>query len=302
MDYKKYYLVIYYIIMFDCMKILAIACIIAVLVYILHTEKFAQLTGSTDNYDEAFEADSFVDEPYVQEEMYAEDQYAEPEAYAQEEQYIEPESYAQEEQYIEPESYVQEEQYEEPNNFSEYFEDAKQATQPIQTPTTPPAVQQSAYNASASIGGVPVNTSPSPVPTPFVESTKQADIPSPSPSPNISGVAAQGSIQYDASVKDLQDRQATSAGKGSFDPDMYNVENLLPKEKVSDWFEAIEAPISVKNRHLISVQQSVGLNTVGSSKRNATLDLRAAPPNPKIVVSPWGQSTIEPDYNTKPLC
>lgn len=88
----------------------------------------------------------------------------------------------------------------------------------------------------------------------------------------------------------------------SFDPELYNAENLLPQEKHPDWFEVIEEPISVKNRHLISLQQPIGINTIGQSLKNATRDLRAAPANPKMVVGPWLQSTIEPDYNTKSLC
>lgn len=46
---------------------------------------------------------------------------------------------------------------------------------------------------------------------------------------------------------------------------------------------------------------NIGVNSVGSSLKNPTYDLRAAPPNPKITVSPWGQSTYQPDYNTRPL-
>ena len=46
----------------------------------------------------------------------------------------------------------------------------------------------------------------------------------------------------------------------------------------------------------------LGIDTVGQSRKNATYDLRAAPPNPKFIVSPWSNSTIEPDYNTKSLC
>ena len=46
----------------------------------------------------------------------------------------------------------------------------------------------------------------------------------------------------------------------------------------------------------------IGTDTVGQSLKNATYDLRSAPPNPKFVVSPWQNSTIEPDYNIKPLC
>ncbi len=88
---------------------------------------------------------------------------------------------------------------------------------------------------------------------------------------------------------------------GSFDPDMYDPKNLLPDEIHDDWFEVIDEPVALKNRHLINLQQPLGINTVGSSLRNASLDLRGNPPCPKVVASPWNQSTIEPDYNIKPL-
>ena len=39
----------------------------------------------------------------------------------------------------------------------------------------------------------------------------------------------------------------------------------------------------------------VGVNTVGQSLRNANLNLRAEPPNPRVQVSPWLNSTIAPD-------
>ena len=61
-------------------------------------------------------------------------------------------------------------------------------------------------------------------------------------------------------------------------------------------------PISAKHRHLINVSRPVGVNTIGNSLRNASWDLRGSPPCPKFVVSPWQQSTIEPDYNIKGLC
>ena len=45
----------------------------------------------------------------------------------------------------------------------------------------------------------------------------------------------------------------------------------------------------------------VGVNTVGQSLRNANLNLRAEPPNPRIQVSPWMNSTIDIDLTRKPL-
>ena len=45
----------------------------------------------------------------------------------------------------------------------------------------------------------------------------------------------------------------------------------------------------------------VGVNTVGQSLRNANLQLRAEPPNPRTQVSPWLMSTIDPDLSRRPL-
>ena len=35
--------------------------------------------------------------------------------------------------------------------------------------------------------------------------------------------------------------------------------------------------------------------------RNANMQLRSEPPNPQVKVSPWLQTTIEPDVNRKPM-
>tara|TARA_B110000285_G_scaffold29792_1_gene30325 strand:- start:1378 stop:1914 length:537 start_codon:yes stop_codon:yes gene_type:complete len=46
----------------------------------------------------------------------------------------------------------------------------------------------------------------------------------------------------------------------------------------------------------------VGVDTQGSSLRNANLQLRADPPNPRKSVSPWMNSTIESDPTRNSLC
>ena len=45
----------------------------------------------------------------------------------------------------------------------------------------------------------------------------------------------------------------------------------------------------------------VGVNTIGQSLRNANLNLRAEPPNPRTQVSPWMMSTIDADLSRQPL-
>lgn len=106
-------------------------------------------------------------------------------------------------------------------------------------------------------------------------------------------------------VDDTDGKYASyKAGKGSklTDEQIFDVNNFLPKETNKDWFEVMPEPISVKNRHLINTSRPIGVNTIGTSLRNASYDIRGSPPCPKFVVSPWLQSTIEPDYNLKGLC
>lgn len=83
----------------------------------------------------------------------------------------------------------------------------------------------------------------------------------------------------------------------------FNNADLLPQEVNKDWFEAdfSNARIKIGNDNLINTDRYVvGVNTVGQSLKNPSYDLRPTPPCPKITVSPWNQSTIEPDFNIKP--
>ena len=82
----------------------------------------------------------------------------------------------------------------------------------------------------------------------------------------------------------------------------FNASDLLPKDVNKDWFEAdfSGAQVNVDDNNLVVTDRYiVGVNTVGQSLKNASYDLRAAPANPKFTVSPWQQSTIEPDFNLK---
>lgn len=86
--------------------------------------------------------------------------------------------------------------------------------------------------------------------------------------------------------------------------EIFNSNNYLPSEGSHnpDWWDKVPEPVSVKNRHLINVTKPIGVGTVGSSLRNPSYDIRGSPACPKFVISPWQQSTIQPDNNLKPLC
>ena len=83
--------------------------------------------------------------------------------------------------------------------------------------------------------------------------------------------------------------------------DKFKSSDLLPKENRPDWFEDV-TPERIKNRHLINVYRNVGVNTVLASKKNSSLDIRGNEDVPKTVVSPFLNSSIDPDHNIKGLC
>jgi len=85
-------------------------------------------------------------------------------------------------------------------------------------------------------------------------------------------------------------------------PKMDNKE-LQPKNKRDDWFSDLWLDITWEDANLLSdAIMKQGINTIGSSLKNPTYDIRGNIPNPKFAVSPWGNSWIEPDMNLKSWC
>jgi len=85
----------------------------------------------------------------------------------------------------------------------------------------------------------------------------------------------------------------------------YDSKDYLPREVNDEWFDTdfSKAKIDSKDDKMIPTNRYViGVNTVGQSLKNASYDIRGTVPNPKYTVSPWNNSTYEPDYNIKPLC
>jgi hypothetical protein len=77
---------------------------------------------------------------------------------------------------------------------------------------------------------------------------------------------------------------------------------LLPKDQNNEW--ARLNPVGghdLMNVNLLKAGYHSGIDTIGSTLRNANLQLRSEPPNPTTKVSPWLNSTIEPDLMRVPL-
>lgn len=81
-----------------------------------------------------------------------------------------------------------------------------------------------------------------------------------------------------------------------------NPADLLPKDSNSEWSQLnTSGGGELANINLLRAGHHAGIDTVGSSLRNANLQVRSEPPNPHNNVSPWLNSTIEPDLMRIPL-
>lgn len=83
----------------------------------------------------------------------------------------------------------------------------------------------------------------------------------------------------------------------SFPQDRTKPEDLLPLNAAnSKWAQVAPAGQGdVKNQNFLTAGYLVGKDTIGVAKKNPNLTLRAEPANPKTAVSPWMNSSIEPD-------
>ena len=75
---------------------------------------------------------------------------------------------------------------------------------------------------------------------------------------------------------------------------------LLPSDQNSKWAQLNpQGSGDLQNVNLLQAGTHMGINTVGTSLRNANLQLRSEPANPQLNVGPWMNSTIEPDARSQ---
>lgn len=79
--------------------------------------------------------------------------------------------------------------------------------------------------------------------------------------------------------------------------------DLLPKPNSSANSEFGEfAPVkALEAQNFVDSTKMIGVDTVGSSLRNASYDLRRSPTIPRSSVGPWQQSTVDADLYRKSL-
>lgn len=113
-----------------------------------------------------------------------------------------------------------------------------------------------------------------------------------------------GSIVGENAVEHFSNNQdyAVERNLTSFPKEQLTAEELLPQDNSSLWAQVNPSGEgSLKDRNFLQAGYHIGINTVGQTLRNANLQLRSEPPCPQVKVSPFLNSTIEPDVSRKPF-
>lgn len=83
------------------------------------------------------------------------------------------------------------------------------------------------------------------------------------------------------------------------DKDKFNPDSLLPREKNSDWVDDPYEQVTTKSSMLGNIFRPVGINSVQSTKKISSHDIRGVPKAPKFNVSPWNNSSVDGDTNIR---
>ena len=81
-----------------------------------------------------------------------------------------------------------------------------------------------------------------------------------------------------------------------------NPKDLLPADGNTEFSKMNPSGSGdLMNVNLLRAGHHIGINTVGTSLRNANLQVRSEPPNPRLNTGPWNTSTITADTHRRPL-
>ena len=87
-----------------------------------------------------------------------------------------------------------------------------------------------------------------------------------------------------------------------FPADQLTAKDLLPQDGDNEWTKANpKTNSSLEKMNFLEAGYHYGINTVGQTLRNSNLQLRSEVPNPQVQVSPFLQTTIEPDLSRRVL-
>lgn len=139
----------------------------------------------------------------------------------------------------------------------------------------------------------PTTTMPAPVTMPSMPAM-------PSMTPTQEGFADSGASDPSLGGPSSMPFAAGNAPSNCYPKNQLNPKELLPEDPNSTWAQVNpQGAGDIAGKNYLNAGALIGVNTVGQSLRNASYDLRSEPANPQVAVSPWFNSTIEPDTNRK---
>jgi len=117
-------------------------------------------------------------------------------------------------------------------------------------------------------------------------------------------VGSMGSVYPDVSSSDANSfhDQPSSSPKELNKQGMPYINDLLPQTTNTEWSQFnpnLTGEIDNINKYKSGFLR--GIDSVGSSMRNANQQIRSEPPNPIVPTGPWNMSTIQPDFVRIPL-
>lgn len=179
--------------------------------------------------------------------------------------------------------------------LQEKFEDYEEFYAAAGTPT--PSESKTAVTAP-----LPPNE---PVAVVTVPSTTETVLPAPAYNVVPSLGVADNEVFYPVDSKDDAGEFVLGTNqypKDCFPKDQLTPAELLPGDANSKWAQSVPAGQGeLGDQNYLTAGYHIGIDTVGQTLRNANRQLRSEPPNPQVKVSPWLQTTIEPDTNRRPL-
>jgi len=123
------------------------------------------------------------------------------------------------------------------------------------------------------------------------------------PSQSISGSEEISYIEQPQSIGQRETgSQMNQLPSECYPKDVLSSADLLPRDANSLWAQVSPSGQgSLADQNFLTSGFHIGINTVGQTLRNANRQLRSEPLNPQVKVSPWMQTTIDPDINRRPL-
>ena len=88
-----------------------------------------------------------------------------------------------------------------------------------------------------------------------------------------------------------------------FPRDRLTADDLLPKDAANSKFAQVNpaGQGDVDGANFLTAGNKIGINSVGTSLRNANRQIRSEPLNPQVRVCAWMQTAIQPDLNRNSL-